>query len=75
MKRTVDFLGALLTVLVLCVIPARADVIAGPAVAFGLLGVVLLFAVIAVAASLLIRAIGRLRAKKMEIDSNKDDRQ
>ena len=63
MKRIVDLLGAFLTALALCILPARADVIAGPVIAVGLLGIVLTIAVIAVAASLLVRAIGRLRAK------------
>ena len=64
MKRMVDLLGAFLTALALCILPARADVIAGPMIAVGLLGIVLIFAVVAVAASLLVRAIGRLRAKR-----------
>ena len=64
MKRFVDLLGAFLTALALCILPARADVIAGPMIAVGLLGIVLIFAVVAVAASLLVRAIGRLRAKR-----------
>ena len=64
MKRFVDVLGAFLTALALCILPARADVIAGPMIAVGLLGIVLIFAVVAVAASLLVRAIGRLRAKR-----------
>ena len=66
MKRFVDVLGAFLTALVLCILPARADVIAGPIIAVGLLGIVLIFAVVAVAASLLIRAVGRLRAKRKD---------
>ena len=66
MKRVVDLLGAFLTALALCILPARADVIAGPMIAVGLLGIVLIFAVIAVAASLLVRAIGRLRAKRKD---------
>ena len=66
MKRFVDLLGAFLTALALCILPARADVIAGPMIAVGLLGIVLIFAVIAVAASLLVRAIGRLRAKRKD---------
>ena len=66
MKRFVDLLGAFLTALVLCILPARADVIAGPMIAVGLLGIVLIFAVVAVAASLLVRAIGRLRAKRKD---------
>jgi hypothetical protein len=64
MKRFVDLLGAFLTALTLCILPAHADVIAGPMIAVGLIGIVLLFAVVAVAASLLVRAIGRLRAKR-----------
>lgn len=64
MKRIVDLLGVFLTALALCILPARADVIAGPVIAVGLLGIVLTIAVIAVAASLLVRAIGRLRAKR-----------
>ena len=64
MKRVVDLLGAFLTALTLCILPARADVIAGPMIAVGLIGIVLLFAIVAVAASLLVRAIGRLRAKR-----------
>ena len=64
MKRVVDLLGAFLTALALCILPARADVIAGPMIAVGLIGIVLLFAIVAVAASLLVRAIGRLRAKR-----------
>ena len=66
MKRVVDLLGAFLTALALCILPARADVIAGPAIAVGLLGIVLALAVVAVAASLLVRAIGRLRAKRKD---------
>ena len=66
MKRVVDLLGAFLTALALCILTARADVIAGPMIAVGLLGIVLIFAVIAVAASLLVRAIGRLRAKRKD---------
>lgn len=64
MKRVVDLLGAFLTALALCILPARADVIAGPMIAVGLLGIVLIFAVVAVAASLLVRAVGRLREKR-----------
>ena len=66
MKRFVDLLGAFLTALALCILPARADVIAGPMIAVGLLGIVLIFAVVAVAASLLVRVIGRLRAKRKD---------
>ena len=66
MKRFVDVLGAFLTALALCILPARADVIAGPIIAVGLLGIVLIFAVVAVAASLLVRAVGRLRAKRTD---------
>ena len=66
MKTAVDLLGAFLTALALCILPARADVIAGPMIAVGLLGIVLIFAVVAVAASLLVRAIGRLRAKRKD---------
>ena len=66
MKRMVDLLGAFLTALALCILPARADVIAGPMIAVGLLGIVLIFAVVAVAASLLVRAVGRLRAKRKD---------
>ena len=66
MKRFMDLLGAFLTALVLCILPAHADVIAGPAIAVGLIGIVLLFAIVAVAASLLVRAIGRLRAKRKD---------
>ena len=47
MKRFVDLLGAFLTALALCILPARADVIAGPSIAVGLLGIVLLFAIVA----------------------------
>ena len=66
MKRNVDLLGAFLTMLVLCILPARADVIAGPTIAVGLLGIVLIIAIVAVAASLLVRAIIRLRAKRKD---------
>ena len=66
MKRVVDLLGAFLTALALCILPARADVIAGQMIAVGLIGIVLFFAVVAVAASLLVRAIGRLRAKRKD---------
>ena len=66
MKRFVDLLGAILTMLVLCILPARADVIAGPTIAVGLLGIVLIIAIVAVAASLLVRAILRLRAKRKD---------
>ena len=66
MKRFVDRLGAIMTALVLCILPAHADVIAGPSIAVGLIGIVLLFAIVAVAASLLVRAIGRLRAKRKD---------
>lgn len=68
MKRFVDLLGAFLTALALCILPARADVIAGPSIAVGLLGIVLLFAIVAVAASLLVRTIIRLRAKRKDKD-------
>ena len=68
MKRIVDFLGALLTALVLCILPARADVITGPFIAVGLFGIVLVIALVAVAASLLVRAIGRLREKRKDED-------
>ncbi len=64
MKRFVDLLGAFLTALVLCILPARADAMSGGVLVVGLLGIVLIFAIVAVAASLLIRAIGRLRAKR-----------
>lgn len=73
MKRAIDLLGAFLTALTLCILPARADVIAGPIIGFGLLGIVLTFAVIAVAASLLIRAIGRLRRQRREEEHEDDD--
>ncbi len=66
MKRFVDLLGAFLTALALCILPARADVIAGPMIAVGALGIVLIIAVVAVAASLLVRSIGRLRAKRKD---------
>ena len=66
MKRIVDVLGAFLTALAVCILPARADVIAGTMIAVGLLGIVLIFAVVAVAASLLVRAVGRLRAKRKD---------
>ena len=66
MKRFVDLLGAFLTALALCILPARADVIAGPMIAVGLMGIVLIFAVVAVAASLLVRAVGKLRAKRKD---------
>ena len=66
MKRVVDLLGAFLTALALCILPARADVIAGPMIAVGLMGIVLIFAVVAVAASLLVRAVGKLRAKRKD---------
>ena len=66
MKRFVDLLGAFLTALALCILPARAYVIAGPMIAVGLLGIVLIFALVAVAASLLVRAVGRLRAKRKD---------
>ena len=66
MKRFVDLLGAFLTALALCILPARADVIAGPMIAVGLLGIVLIFAIVAVAASLLVRAVGRLREKRKD---------
>ena len=66
MKRLVDLLGAFLTALVLCILPARADVIAGPMIAVGALGIVLIIAIVAVAASLLVRAIVRLRAKRKD---------
>lgn len=66
MKRFVDLLGAFLTALVLCILPARADAMSGGVLVVGLLGIVLIFAIVAVAASLLIRAIGRLRAKRKD---------
>lgn len=66
MKRFVDLLGAFLTTLALCILPARADVIAGPTIAVGLLGILLIIAIVAVAASLLVRAIIRLRAKRKD---------
>lgn len=73
MKRIVDLLGAFLTALALCILPARADVMPGPIIGFGLLGIVLTIAVIAVAASLLIRAIGRLRRQRREEERRDDD--
>ena len=72
MKRFVDLLGAFLTALALCILPARADVIAGPMIAVGLLGIVLIFAIVAVAASLLVRAVGRLREKRK--NENREER-
>ena len=66
MKRIVDLLGAFLTALALCILPARADAMSGGVLVVGLLGIVLIFAIVAVAASLLIRAIGRLRAKRKD---------
>ena len=66
MKRFVDLLGAFLTALALCILPARADAMSGGVLVVGLLGIVLIFAIVAVAASLLIRAIGRLRAKRKD---------
>ena len=66
MKRFVDLLGAFLTALVLCILPARADAMSGGVLVVGLLGIVLIFAIVAVAASLLIRAIGRLSAKRKD---------
>ena len=66
MKRVVDLLGAFLTALALCILPARADAMSGGVLVVGLLGIVLIFAIVAVAASLLIRAIGRLRAKRKD---------
>ena len=66
MKRFVDLLGAFLTALVLCILPARADAMSGGVRVVGLLGMVLICAIVAVAASLLIRAIGRLRAKRKD---------
>ena len=73
MKRFADLLGAFLTALALCILPARADVMPGPIIGFGLLGIVLTIAVIAVAASLLIRAIGRLRRQRHEEEHRDDD--
>ena len=73
MKRFVDLLGAFLTALALCILPARADVMPGPIIGFGLLGIVLTIAVIAVAASLLIRAIGRLRRQRRGERHRDDD--
>ena len=72
MRRFVDLLGAVLTALVLCILPARADVMPGPVIGFGLLGIVLTIAVAAVAASLLIRAISRLRRQRRE-EEHRDD--
>ena len=66
MKRVVDLLGAFLTALVLCILPARADAMSGGVLVVGLLGIVLIIAIVAVASSLLIRAIGRLRAKRKD---------
>ena len=66
MKRIVDLLGAFLTALVLCILPVRADVMSGGVLVVGLLGIVLIIAIVAVASSLLIRAIGRLRAKRKD---------
>ena len=73
MKRFVDLLGAVLTALALCILPAQADVMPGPIIGFGLLGIVLTIAVIAVAASLLIRAIGRIRRQRREEESKEND--
>lgn len=72
MKRFVDLLGAVLTALMLCILPARADVMPGPVIGFGLLGIVLTIAAAAVAASLLIRAIARLRRQRRE-EEHRDD--
>ena len=66
MKRIVDLLGAFLTALALCILPARADAMSGGVLVVGLLGIVLIFAIVAVAASLLVRAVGRLRAKRKD---------
>ena len=72
MKRVVDLLGAFLTALVLCILPARADAMSGGVLVVGLLGIVLIIAIVAVAASLLVRAVGRLRAKRK--DENREER-
>ncbi len=73
MKRAIDFLGAFLTALALCMLPARADVLPGPAIGIALVVLVLAVAVVAVAASLLFRAVRRLRKKRLE-EENPDDR-
>ena len=72
MKRFVDLLGAFLTALVLCILPARADAMSGGVLVVGLLGIVLTIAVAAVAASLLIRAIARLRRQRRK-EEHRDD--
>ena len=73
MKRMIDFLGAFLTTMALCILPARADVMPGPVIGIALVALVLAIAVVAVAASLLIRAVRRLRKKRLE-EENPDDR-
>ena len=61
MKKLVDTLGAVLTVLCLCMMPARADVMSPGLLAMGVGGVVVIVAVAAIACSLLIRAIRKRR--------------
>ena len=64
MKKLVDTLGAVLTAICLCIFSARADVMAPGFLALGLGGIVLIVAVVAIACSLLIRAIQKRRNNK-----------
>ena len=65
MKKLVNTLGAVLIAIGLCILPARADVLGGEALAIGA-GVILLLivGVIAIACSLLVDAIRKRRENK-----------
>lgn len=66
MKKLVDTLGAVLTVLCLCTMPAFADSLGNGYLLVGLGAVVLIVGVIAIACSLLVRAIQKRRKNKEE---------
>lgn len=64
MKKLVDTLGAVLTAICLCIFSASADVMSPGLLVMGLGSVVLIVAVVAIACSLLIRAIQKRRNNK-----------
>ena len=66
MKKLVDTLGAVLTAICLCMMPAFADSLGGGVLVVGFGVIVLIAAVIAVAGSLLIRAIQKRRGDKTD---------
>ena len=64
MKKLVDTFGAVLTAICLCIFSASADSLSGGVLVVGLGVVVLIVAVVAIACSLLIRAIQKRRNNK-----------